>query len=141
MNLFPKKKKYHNYIIDNLNTITDKKLFLCYTNSASLNVINFPTEQVKTIPTYNGLRNRIVFDVHPYPPSYLLMEYYKTISSLMNNISIFIGEFNAGIKKGVLINERQINYYLKRLKDFSIYWRSIVGMVLYSWIIIILRSI
>ena len=111
---------YHDYITRNLNTITDKILFICYTNSASFNAINLPTERAKTIPS-NNIRNKIIFDVHPYPPSYLLMEYYKILSSVIDSIPVYVGEFNAGIKKGVTINEMQFNEYVKRLKDFSVY--------------------
>ena len=68
---------YHEYIMRNLNTITDKILFLCYTNSASFNAINLPTEQARTISSNNDFRKKIIYDVHPYPPSFLLMEYYK----------------------------------------------------------------
>lgn len=128
---FKKAGDYHNYIISNLNTITDKKIILCYTNSASLNVTNLPTEQAKTVPLNNSARNSIIFDVHPYPPTYLLMEYmeyYKTISSLIDNMSIYVGEFNAGIKKGVIINERQFNEYVKIFNDFSVF-----GSALWEW--------
>ena len=48
------------------------------------------------------------------------MEYYKVLSSLMKNISIYVGEFNAGIKKGVEINSIQFKKYIKRLKDFKV---------------------
>lgn len=112
---------YHNYILRNLNTITDKILFLCYTNSASFNAINLPTEQARTVPSNSNLKKKIIFDVHPYPPSFLLMEYYKMLSSIIGNTPLYVGEFNAGIKKGITINEKQFNEYVKRLKDFSIY--------------------
>ena len=118
---FKNVESYHEYIIRNLNTITDKILFLCYTNSASFNAINLPTEQAKTIPLDNNLKNKIIFDVHPYPPSFLLMEYYKILSSIIGNTPLYVGEFNAGVKKGVTINETQSTTYVKRLRDFSVY--------------------
>jgi hypothetical protein len=119
---------YHEYIMRNLNTITDKVLFLCYTNSASINAINLPTEQANTIPSDNELRKKIIYDVHPYPPSFLLMEYYKILSSIIDNIPLYVGEFNAGIKKRVTINEKQFNDYIKRLKDFTVY-----GSAFWEW--------
>lgn len=125
---FKKVGIYHDHIIREISTITDKKLFLCYSNSASLNAINLPTEQAKTIPSTNDIRNRITLDVHPYPPSLLLMEYYKILSSLMGNVSIYVGEFNAGIKKGITINENQLKEYVRRLKDFSVY-----GCAFWEW--------
>ena len=38
----------------------------------------------------------------------------------MKNVSIYVGEFNAGIKKGVEINATQFKKYIKRLKDFKV---------------------
>ena len=62
-----------------------------------------------------------MFDVHLYPPRYLIMEYYKVISSLMKKIPMYVGEFNAGIKKGVSIDGRRFKEYIKRLKHFNVY--------------------
>jgi Cellulase (glycosyl hydrolase family 5) len=116
---FKKVGNYHDYIVKKISMITDKILFFCFTSSASLYAINFPWEQAKTKPSFN-VGNNIIFDVHPYPPYVLTMEYYKVLSSLMKNISIYVGEFNAGIKKGVEINAIQFKKYIKRLKDFKV---------------------
>ena len=127
---FKKVGKYHKYVIDKLETITDMPFFFCFTNSASLFAINLPTEQAKTIPlqSMNNIKNKLIFDVHPYPPSFLLIEFYKLLSLLMNNIPIYVGEFNAGIKKGVTIDKMQFVNYIQRLKDLSIY-----GCALWQW--------
>lgn len=120
---------YHYYIIKKLEAITDKPFFFCFTNSASLFAINLPTEQAKTIPLSTAsIKNNLILDVHPYPPSFLAMEFYKALSLLMNKIPIYIGEFNAGIKNGVTINEKQFVEYLNRLKNLSLY-----GCALWQW--------
>ena len=49
------------------------------------------------------------------------MEYYKVISSLMKKIPMYVGEFNAGINKGVSIDGRRFKEYIKRLKHFNVY--------------------
>ncbi len=77
---------YHNYITKKLETITDKPFFLCFTNSASLFAINLPTEQAKTLPfSTSSIKNNLIFDIHPYPPSFITMEYY----GLLNNYFLF----------------------------------------------------
>ena len=38
----------------------------------------------------------------------------------MNNITVCAGEFNAGTRKWVTINERQFKLYIKSLKQFDI---------------------
>ena len=116
---FRKVGNYHDYIIKNISAITDKPLFFCFTFGAALGVINFPWEQAKAKPSAN-VRNNIILDVHPYPPNFLTMGYYKMVSSLMNNITVCVGEFNAGTREWVTINERQFKLYIKSLKQFNI---------------------
>lgn len=117
---FRKVGNYHDYMIKNISPITDKPLLFCFAFGGTLGVINFPWEQAKTNPSAN-VQNNIIFDVHPYPPNLLTMGYYKLISSLMNNATMFVGEFNAGIRKWVTIDERQFKRYIKRLKQFKVY--------------------
>jgi Cellulase (glycosyl hydrolase family 5) len=125
---FRKVGNYHDYIIKNISAITDKTLFFCFTfSSAPFDAINFPWEQAKTEPSIN-LGNNIIFDVHLYPPRSLTMEYYKVISSLMKKIPMYVGEFNAGINKGVTIDGRQFKEYIKRLKHFNVY-----GAAFWKW--------
>jgi hypothetical protein len=126
---FRKVGNYHDYIIKNISTLTDKILFFCFTSSSDpLTAINFPWEQAKTIPSKNTVRNNIIFDVHPYPPNSLTMGYYKVIASLMKKISMYVGEFNAGINKGVTINGKQFNDYIKQLRYFKVY-----GAAFWEW--------
>jgi hypothetical protein len=46
----------------------------------------------------------------------------------MKKISMYVGEFNAGINKGVTIGGRQFKEYIKRLKDFKVY-----GCAFWEW--------
>ncbi len=50
----------------------------------------------------------------------------------MNNIPIYVGEFNAAIKKGVTINETQFAQYVNRLKGLSLH-----GCAFWQWSYII----
>jgi hypothetical protein len=85
---FKKVANYHDYIIKNISAITDKTLFflLYFFFQLPFGATNFPWEQAKTEPSTN-LGNNIIFDVHPYPPRSLTMEYYKVISSLIKKDS------------------------------------------------------
>ena len=78
---------YHDYFIKRISALTDKSLFFCFTSSDPLITLNVPWEQAKTKPTDN-VDNKIIFDVHPYPPTSLTMGYYKSICWLMKNISV-----------------------------------------------------
>ena len=110
---------YHDYFVKHISEITDKTLFFCFTSSDPLNTLNVPWEQAKTKPS-NNVANKIIFDVHPYPPNSLTMGYYKSICWLMKNIPLYAGEFNAGINPGIKINGRQLNEYISRLKNFKL---------------------
>jgi len=110
---------YHDYFVKHISALTDKTLFFCFTSSDPLNTLNVPWEQAKTKPS-NNVANKIIFDVHPYPPNSLTMGYYKSICWLMKNIPLYAGEFNAGINPGIKINGRQLNEYVSRLKNFNL---------------------
>jgi hypothetical protein len=120
--------KYHNYILDMLALKTNKKFFLCWTNS-SLSIENIlPEEQAKVKPSSTSFKNNLIYDIHPYPPSIPMMTFYKATSFLMDNIPIYAGEFNCGIKKGVTINESDFVKYINLLKQFSV-----SGCALWQW--------
>jgi hypothetical protein len=118
---------YHYYFLKNLEVLTDKTLFFCYTSSGSSTAINFPWEQAKTKPSID-IKNHVIFDVHPYPPYYVTILYYKLISVLMRNNLLFIGEFNSGIGKNTTVNLSQYKKYLTTLKN-----SSIQGAALWYW--------
>jgi hypothetical protein len=116
---FKKVSCYNDFFIKNIAKLTDKTLFFCYTSSGSLKAIDFPWNQSKTKPSIN-IKNKIIFDIHPYPPGYILSIYYKLISRLLKNIPLFVGEFNSSIGEDARITARQYKQYVKRLKNFSI---------------------
>ena len=118
---------YHDYFVKYISELTDKTLFFCFTSLDPLNTLNVPWEQAKTRPS-NNVANKIIFDVHPYPPNSLTMGYYKSICWLMKNIPLYAGEFNAGINPGIKINGRQLNEYVSRLKNFNL-----SGCALWEW--------
>ena len=120
--------KYHNYILERLTLITDKSFFLCGVNS-SISIENiFPGEQSKIKPISKYIKNNLFYDIHPYPPSIPLLIFYKITSLLMDNMPIYVGEFNSGIKKGVTINKNGFAKYIKLLK-----WFSASGCALWQW--------
>lgn len=111
--------KYHDYIITKLSAITEKTLFFCYTYPSPRISFSSPFYQLKTKPSVK-VKNKIIFDVHPYPPWFLTMGYYKAISQLMGKIPVYVGEFNAGTEYGVTINTQQFNKYVKTLEAFKV---------------------
>ena len=66
-------------------------------------------------------KNKIIFDVHPYPPHHIVLLYYKLVSALMKNGIMFAGEFNSGVKENATINPKRHSQYIKRFLDFSLY--------------------
>jgi hypothetical protein len=126
---FHKVGNYHNYILEKLTKLTDKTFFICCTYPGFLFVINLPEEQAKIKPSLiTNMKDKLIYDVHPYPPSLLTMEFYKISSTLMNNIPMYAGEFNSDTRQGATINEHQIIDYINRLKEFSTY-----GCALWQW--------
>ncbi|MGN6708292.1 MAG: cellulase family glycosylhydrolase, partial [Candidatus Nitrosocosmicus sp.] len=117
---FKKVSEYHTFIIENLGKQTDKPFFFSYVFSNSLKAINFPWIQSKIRPTIK-IKNKIIFDIHPYPPYYIVLCYYKIISMLMKNHLLFAGEFNSGVKDNVTISSKQLRQYIKRFSNFSLY--------------------
>ncbi|HXS59308.1 MAG TPA: hypothetical protein VN703_00665, partial [Candidatus Sulfopaludibacter sp.] len=79
-------------------------------------------------PSSTSFKNNLIYDIHPYPPSIPMMTFYKATSFLMDNIPIYAGEFNCGIKKGVTINESDFVKYINLLKQFSV-----SGCALWQW--------
>ena len=116
---FKKVSKYYTFIMENLGKQTDKPLFFSYVFSNSLRAINFPWMQSKIRPI-TKIKNKIIFDIHPYPPYYIVLYYYKLISILMKSPVIFAGEFNSGVKDNVTINSKQHRQYIRNFLNFSL---------------------
>ena len=101
---------YHDYFIKHISALTDETFNFCICK-----------------PAYN-VANKIIFDIHPYPPNSLTMGYYKSICWLMKNISVYAWEFNAGINPGIKINGGKLNEYVGRLRNFKL-----SGCALWEW--------
>jgi hypothetical protein len=129
---FEKVGDYHNYILERLAILTNKTFFLCWTNSSLLITNILPEEQAKIKPSSTAIKNNLIYDIHPYPPSILMMTFYKATSILMNNMPMYAGEFNSGLKKGVTINETDFVKYVNLLKQFSA-----SGCTLWQWSFIV----
>lgn len=119
--------KYHKYMLEKLSLITDKAFFICTVNSSVSIYHIFPHLQSKIKPS-KSIKNSLFYDIHPYPPSIPLLIIYKMTSLLMNNMPIYAGEFNSGIKKGVTISQNDFIKYIKLLKCFSA-----SGCALWQW--------
>lgn len=115
---FKKVSDFHNFMIDGITVHTDKPIYFSYVYSNSFKSLGLPWRQSKIKPTISP-RNRIIFDVHPYPPYRVILYYYKLILFLMKNREIFVGEYNAGTKENVIINQTQHSQYLKNLFDIG----------------------
>ncbi len=119
--------KYHDHILEKLSLITDKTFFLCTVNS-SISIENILPLMLSKIKPSKFIKNNLFYDIHLYPPSIPLLIIYKITSLLMDNIPIYAGEFNSGIKKGVTINQNDFIKYIKLLK-----WFSASGCALWQW--------
>ncbi|MDQ4074512.1 MAG: glycoside hydrolase family 5 protein [Thermoproteota archaeon] len=114
---FKKVSDYHDYVIAKAASLTNKLILFCYAYAGSITALNFPWMQAKTRPSFH-VKNKIMFDIHPYPPYYVVMLYFKLVSTLMKTGSLFVGEYNAGTSKNVLIGLDQHKRYLKTFKKF-----------------------
>jgi len=108
---YPKIRTYYDYLIDNLRKITNKPIVFCW--AAPHGLVDTPVLQAMASPTD---KKNIVFDCHPYPPSYAYILYFKLMAMLIGkNVPLYIGEFNSGIKFGSTLSQNQMSSYAKRL--------------------------
>ncbi len=117
---FKKVSEYHNFMVENLEKYTEKPFLFSYVYPNSIRSFGFPWRQSKTRPTIKT-KNRMIYDIHPYPPYFIVLLYYKLVSALMKNDTMFAGEFNSGVKENATINPKQHSQYIKRLSGFSLY--------------------
>ena len=110
-------------MVKELRKITNKPLFFCW--ALPHEVIDTAISQALVAPTS---KDNVIFDGQSYPPSTTSMAYFKTISLLMGNVSLYIGEFNSGFTNGVKITEDQIYEFVRRFEQFSIY-----GWAMWRW--------
>ncbi len=115
---------YHDYMIRELRKITDKPLLFCW--ALPHGVFDNPLLQALVRPSTKD--NNIIYDGHAYPPSLSRMIYFKSITALMGNIPLYMGEFNSGYTNGTRLTQTQISEYIKRFRDFGV-----CGWALWRW--------
>ncbi|MGB7636994.1 MAG: cellulase family glycosylhydrolase [Nitrososphaeraceae archaeon] len=114
---------YHDYMIRELRKITGKPLFFCW--ALPHGVVDTPVLQVLATPS---MKDNVIYDGHPYPPSISRMLYFRSIALLMGNIPLYIGEFNSGFTNGTTLTQNQVYEYVDRFKSFATY-----GWAMWRW--------
>lgn len=114
---------YHNFAMQELRKCTDKLLFF----NAAVSHIPFdnPILQSQVAPTTKG---DTLYDVHIYPPSSYNMRFFRLVCSLLQNVQIYIGEFNSGYKYGANLSKNKLIKYLKMFHKSKIF-----GGALWRW--------
>lgn len=124
---FKKVSKYHDNLLSKITDLTDKPLIFCYSYAGRFYALNFPWTQAKIKPSL-PVSNKILFDIHPYPPYYIVMLYFKLILKLMKIDAVLAGEYNSGTCKGVKISSSQHERYLKTFNKFLPF-----GVMFWQW--------
>jgi hypothetical protein len=124
---FKKVSRYHDHLLNKVAEITDKILLFCYTYAGRLSAFNFPWTQARIKPSL-AVGNKIMFDIHPYPPYYIVMLYFRLIVKLMKIDTFIAGEYNSGTGDGIEISSSQHSKYLKTFKKFLPH-----GVMFWQW--------
>ena len=124
---FKKVSSYHDNLLNKIAEMTDKILLFCYTYGGGLSAFNFPWTQAKIKPTL-PVNNKILFDIHPYPPYYIVMLYFRLIVKLMKMDTFLVGEYNSGTGDGIKISLSQHIKYLKTFKKILPH-----GVMFWQW--------
>jgi hypothetical protein len=114
---------YHDFMVKEIRKITDKPLLFCW--ALSHGVIDNPILQALVAP---ATKDNVIYDGHAYPPSIDRMAYFRSISLLMGNVPLYIGEFNSGFIDGTSLTQDQVSGHIQNLKDFATY-----GWALWRW--------
>ena len=88
---FNKVSKYHDNLLSKDANLTDKPLIFCYSYAGRFYALNFPWIQAKTKPSL-PVKNKIIFDIHPYPPNYIVMLYFRLVLKQMKISTVLAGE-------------------------------------------------
>ena len=124
---FKKVSKYHDNLLSKVIDITDKPLIFCYSYAGRLLALNFPWIQAKIKPLL-PVKNTIIFDIHPYPPYFMAILYFRLVSKLMKIDTVLAGEYNSGTGKGVKISSSQHARYLRTFRKFLPF-----GVMFWQW--------
>ena len=92
-----------------------------------LSAFNFPWTQARIKPSI-AVSNKIMYDIHPYPPYYIVMLYFRLIARLMKMDTLLVGEYNSGTGDGIEISLSQHSKYLKTFKKFLPH-----GVIFWQW--------
>lgn len=114
---FKKISKYYDNFLSKITNLTDKPLIFCYSYAGRFSALNLPWLQAKTKPSLT-VKNKIIFDIHPYPPYYMVMLYFRLVLKLLKINTVLAGEYNSGTGEGVKISLSQHERYLKTFKKF-----------------------
>ena len=124
---FKKVSKYHDYLLSKVTDLTDKSIIFCYSYAGRLSAFNFPWTQARIKPSIT-VSNKIMFDIHPYPPYYIVMLYFRLILKLMKMDTFLVGEYNSGTGRWNRNKLKPAQKYLKTFKKFLPY-----GVMFWQW--------
>ena len=124
---FKKVSSYHDNLLNKIAEMTDKILLFCYTYAGRLSAFNFPWTPARIKPTL-AVNNKILFDIHAYPPYYIVILYFKLIVKLMKIDTFLVGEYNLGTGDGVKTSLSQHIKYLKTFKKILLH-----GVMFWQW--------
>ena len=69
-------------MLSKVTELTDKSMIFCYSYAGRPSAFNFPWTQARIKPSL-AVSNKIMLDIHPYPPYYIVMLYFRLIVKLM----------------------------------------------------------
>ena len=74
-------------------------MIFCYSYAGRLGAFNSPWVQSKIKPSLS-VNNKIMFDVHPYPPYLIVMSYFRLIAKLMKIDTNLLANIILVLEKG-----------------------------------------
>jgi hypothetical protein len=66
-------------------------------------------------------KDNVIYDGHAYPPSLDRMIYFRSITLLIGNTPLYMGEFNSGFTNGTTLSQNLVYEYIERFKSFATY--------------------
>ncbi len=113
---YKKIRSFNNFMINALRNITHKPLLFCWV----LPHVSFDNPILQAMTSPDSHDDRIIYDGHSYPPTFIRMIYFRLISILMARKKdlVYMGEFSSGYKTGTTLTQSQVLDYVKRLKKF-----------------------
>ena len=128
---FKKVSKYHDYVLSMVTDLTNKSIIFCYSYAGRLIAFNFPWVQARIKPSLN-VTNKIIFDVHPYPPYYIVMLYFKLILKLMKMDTVLAGEYNSDYREWSKHQFKSAQKIFKNFQKVLTLWSNVLAVVLHN---------